>query len=318
VTGETETGPSGSDSCAAPGATAGGVGSGLNTIRSVAVTPDGLELIAGADADDSVIFGTRSNAPQTTLASGPPALTNDPTPTFSFSADEAPVTFQCRVDAGPLAPCTSPQTTAALADGEHTFQVRARNDVPTPDPTPAATTFTVDTAAPESSITAGPSGTVTTSSVQFDFSAAGGASAFECRVDGGSFANCTSPHSLTLSDGSHTFEVRAEDAAGNVESSPASQAFSIDTVAPDTSITTAPKKKVKTNKEKKKATFRFLTTEPGTFECKRDKGKDFKPCTAPYKKKYKRGKHTFSVRAVDEAGNVGVTDSHTWKVKRKK
>ena len=38
-----------------------------------------------------------------------------------------------------------------------------------------------------------------------------------------------------------------------------------------------------------------------------DKGKDFKPCTAPYKKKYKQGKHTFTVRATDALGNLDST-----------
>ncbi len=103
-----------------------------------------------------------------------------------------------------------------------------------------------------------------------------------------------------------------------MDASPASGSFTVDTVQPDTSITTSPKKTVRTDKDKKNAKFRFITTEGGSFECKRDKGKDFKPCTSPYKKKYKRGKHTFTVRAIDEAGNVGTSDSHTWKVKRKK
>ena len=113
------------------------------------------------------------------------------------------------------------------------------------------------------------------------------------------------------------FEVRAVDGAGNIDASPASRAFEVDTTEPVASITKKPKKTVRTDKEKKRAKFRFDASEPGSFECQRDKGKDFKPCTSPYKKKYKRGKHTFKVRAVDEVGNVGPAASHTWKLKRK-
>ena len=36
-------------------------------------------------------------------------------------------TFACQVDAGAYAPCTSPFTSAALANGSHTFRVRATN-----------------------------------------------------------------------------------------------------------------------------------------------------------------------------------------------
>jgi len=54
------------------------------------------------------------------------------------------------------------------------------------------------------------------------------------------------------------------------------------------------------------------------FECKLDK-KAYKPCDASYKRRVKRGKHTFLVRAVDGAGNVDPTPAkRSWKVKRKR
>jgi hypothetical protein len=70
-----------------------------------------------------------------------------------------------------------------------------------------------------------------------------------------------------------------------------------DKTAPQTTIAKA---KVKG----RTATFKFVSSEPGsTFQCKLDK-KPFKPCRSP--KKYKRlkpGKHVFEVRAIDAAGN---------------
>ena len=65
-----------------------------------------------------------------------------------------------------------------------------------------------------------------------------GVNHLECNLDGTSYALCTSPVSLTgLSDGSHTFYVRAIDDAGNTESTPATWTWVIDTVAPTAVIT---------------------------------------------------------------------------------
>jgi hypothetical protein len=92
-----------------------------------------------------------------------------------------------------------------------------------------------------------------------------------------------------------------------------------DKTAPETTITKHPKNKVKTKKKKKKVKYEFTSTEAGsTFECKFDK-KDFAPCTSPHKKKVKKGKHKFQVRATDQAGNADQTpDNDKFKVKRKK
>jgi hypothetical protein len=66
--------------------------------------------------------------PATTITKGPKAKTTDKTPTFKFKASGSGVTFQCKVDKGHFASCTSPFTTAKLAKGKHTFQVRGTNN----------------------------------------------------------------------------------------------------------------------------------------------------------------------------------------------
>jgi hypothetical protein len=87
-----------------------------------------------------------STPPDTTLTNIA-SPTNDNTPTFSFSgSDNVGVTgFECQVDTAGFVACTSPFTTAALPDGSHTFQVRAKDAAGNVDPTPASQTFTVDT-----------------------------------------------------------------------------------------------------------------------------------------------------------------------------
>jgi RTX calcium-binding nonapeptide repeat (4 copies) len=100
------------------------------------------------DENDGLLYEMHleSVPPNTTITSGPAAATNDPTPTFSFSSSEAGSSYQCKLDSGSYGPCSSPNTTAHLADGSHTFYVRAIDAVGNVDPTPAARSFTVRTA----------------------------------------------------------------------------------------------------------------------------------------------------------------------------
>ena len=62
--------------------------------------------------------------------------------TFSFSATE-PSSFQCRLDAGAFAPCTSPTSYANLPIGSHSFQVAATDGSFNVDASPGLRTWTV-------------------------------------------------------------------------------------------------------------------------------------------------------------------------------
>ena len=72
-------------------------------------------------------FTAETDPPQARFTSGPSAgsSTNDPTPSFSFASDEPGSTFVCRVDGGSFTSCSPPHTLAPLADGAHTFSVKA-------------------------------------------------------------------------------------------------------------------------------------------------------------------------------------------------
>jgi hypothetical protein len=84
-----------------------------------------------------------------------------------------------------------------------------------------------DTTPPNTFIDSGPSGSVTDTSATFSFSASE-PSTFQCRLDGGAFAPCTSPASYSsLSTGSHTFQVVATDGSFNVDASPAERSWTV-------------------------------------------------------------------------------------------
>ena len=73
--------------------------------------------------------------------------------------------------------------------------------------------------------------------------------------------------------------------------------------APDATVTKAPKKK----SSKRKAKITFTSTVAGsTFTCTVDK-KPAGPCTSPFKKKYKYGKHTVVITATSPFGIVDPT-----------
>src|SRR4051795_8565351 len=180
--------------------------------------------------------------PDTTITSGPTGTTSDSSPTFAFTATEANSVFECRVDSGAWADCTSPWTTAALSDGAHSVSVRATDVAGNTDASPATRAFTVDTStpppadttAPDTTITSGQTGTTSATTASFAFTSSESGSTFQCKLDGGAWAPCTSPKPYSgLTTGSHTFSVRATDAAGNTDSTPATQTWTIQSAPAD-------------------------------------------------------------------------------------
>ncbi|MFN8149752.1 MAG: hypothetical protein U0R24_01320 [Solirubrobacterales bacterium] len=174
--------------------------------------------------------------PETTISGGPTGSTSDNTPTFDLQSDETPSTFECSVDGAAFAPCTTPFTTAPLADGAHTFEARATDNSSNTDPTPASRAFTVDTSVPadtdppETTLDKKPKAKIKTkkksAKVSFAFSSDESGS-FECALDKASFSPCASPLTLKAKKGRHTFSVRAVDAAGNTDATPATAGFTI-------------------------------------------------------------------------------------------
>ena len=98
--------------------------------------------------------------------------------------------------------------------------MRATDAAGNTDASAAQYTWTVDTVAPNTTIDSNPTNPANSASANFTFSSTEGGSTFECEIDGGGFSSCSSPKNYAgLSEGSHTFKVRATDAAGNMDAS---------------------------------------------------------------------------------------------------
>jgi uncharacterized Zn-binding protein involved in type VI secretion len=278
-----------------------------DTLAALADGPHSFEVratdaLGNVDPDPALAdFTVDTAAPQTTIDTPPPAASNDPTPTISFSSSKPNSSFQCKLDSAAFAPCTSPDTLAALADGPHSFEVRATDALGNADPDAALANFSVDTAAPQTTIDSPPPAASNDPTPTIAFSSSKPNSSFQCKLDSAAFAPCTSPDTLAaLADGPHSFEVRATDALGNADPVPALADFTVDTAAPQTTITGRPAARSRDRTPR----FKFSSGDPAAvFTCSID-SKPFRPCRSPQSYgKLDIGKHLFQVKATDEASN---------------
>ncbi|WP_404391910.1 right-handed parallel beta-helix repeat-containing protein [Humibacillus xanthopallidus] len=176
-------------------------------------------------------------APTTTISSAPTDPSTSTTATIAFrgsdNATPGPyLTFECSLDGGAYAACTSPEELAGLTLGEHTFAVRAIDVAGNRDASPATHTWTIeappaDTIAPETTITEQPDATTVDTAATFAFTSNEPEATFECQLGSAAYTACTSPHTVTVGVGTHTFSVRAVDAADNVDPTPASVTWQV-------------------------------------------------------------------------------------------
>lgn len=128
---------------------------------------------------------------------------------------------------------------SGASEGKHIYTARATDAAGNVSPESNTRTLTVDSTTPDTTIDSGPSGTVSSKSATFTFSSSEANSRFECSLDSSPFSPCPSPagepqkaNYSSLSEGLHTFQVRAIDAAGNIDLSPASSTWTVDATAP--------------------------------------------------------------------------------------
>ena len=262
-------------------------------------TVKATDSVGNAD-QDSHTWTVDSIPPTVAITGGRPSdPTNATTATFTFTASEP---AECKLDGGAFAGCTSPKAYNNLADGPHTFTVKATDTAG--NTSQDAHTWTVDATPPTVAITGGePANPTSSSSAAFAFTAS---DPTQCKLDSGAFAPCISPAGYVgLPDGSHTFTVKATDTAGNTAED--SYTWVVDTTAPTVAIVGGPAALSNT----RSPSFTFTTTDPA--QCKLDDGA-FTACTSPMGySNLPDGQHTFTLKAIDAAGNTS-QDALTWTI----
>lgn len=172
---------------------------------------------AGNISEVTQAIGTNlssANPPDTEINATPSNPSSVNTASFVFTGSATVVNgpevvgFECQLDDGTFAACTSPQAYADLSKGEHHFKVRSVDAQGNVDLTPASFDWTVSASALDVTLTSSPSNSTSDRNASFAFNGTG--SGFECSLDGVAFAACNSPQSYSnLAYGDHRFQVRA-------------------------------------------------------------------------------------------------------------
>ena len=101
------------------------VSNGPHTVNVRAIDSQGHADLSPA----SLTWTVDIAALKTTITAAPTSTTNSRAASLAFTGSTGTVSFECALDTEVFTACTSPQAYAGLADGPHTFRVRARNGV---------------------------------------------------------------------------------------------------------------------------------------------------------------------------------------------
>lgn len=185
---------------------------------------------------DNVVADT--TPPETTITTKPPDPSTSATAAFAYASNEPGSSFECALDGAAFAPCAATGVTFnGLANGPHTFLVRAIDPSKNVDQSPAAYTFSVAVeqkpppeeppVAPQTSLIGKPLKRTSDRTPTFRFRANLPGASFMCAVDRGRFKTCRSPFTTpSLRPGRHTFMVKAVD-KGQADPTPVKVSFQV-------------------------------------------------------------------------------------------
>lgn len=239
----------------------------------------------------------------TWIDEGPAVFGNSSDADFVFGTTNPDNTYECSLDGDTWTVCETPYSLIGLDDGAHTLEVRAVSPTDIADSTPASWSFTIDTVEPTTTIN-GASPARTNQPLDLTFESSEPDSTFLCSLDDAEAEPCSTPFmTLALADGEHTLRVAAVDRAGNIDSNAPTRTWTLDTVAPHSTVTDGPAPGSLTNESA--AEFEFEADEDATFQCRLDE-QSWRDCDESDSTAYAGladGEHVFRIRATDLAGN---------------
>jgi len=182
-----------------------------------------------------------------------------------------------------------------------------------------------DTHAPETQLTGNPPALTNSRNATFSFASNETGVTYQLSLDNAAFTNTTNPVTLTnLQDGSHTVRVRAVDASGNADATPATYTWTIDATPPAPPVIVAiseDRGPVATDHitsdntiklsgtAEANATITIAKTGTGTI------GTTNATATGTWELSYEatelqNGSHTFTAKAADALGNTSAASSN--------
>ncbi len=215
----------------------------------------GVDAAGNASSVSTETYTIDKTAPETSIMAGPGRLTNDNTPSFSWSGSDnltaaADLVFSYGLNSGSTEGAWSAYSsdtnvtlggTSGLADGSYSFEVRAKDAAGNVDGSPATSSFTVDATAPDAPVITSPANNSYNNTGSFSVSGKAEAGStielFESTTSKGTTTtdasgNWTKPLS-DVADGSHTYTAKTTDAAGNTSLVSSGRTVIVDTIAPE-------------------------------------------------------------------------------------
>lgn len=280
------------------------------------------------EVGESVFASWRTTWVQTSIIQPPPRGTVDSSSAeFIVEVGPSRPSFQWQLDGGPWAPPPAKAQPSAgthgvlvplegLSDGRHTLIVRAVDYQGRADSEPATFHWNVDTAPPSTRLerVALPPGQPP-SEAEFSWSCEDATPCtYRYRLNGGEWVATAggSARFQALAPGRHILSVAAVDAAGNIDPSPATHVWEVDTATPVTSIAQAPYK----YSPERTAHFEFITSREGCSLRYSLNGRSYLP-TSHSLGLYDLpdGQHTLRVYATDKHGQEEPSPAvYTWVV----
>ena len=188
-------------------------------------SPAATGALGSATIADAAIPNSTPDTPATGVFSPAVTVTAGQEYALAISRDGGPTWFMDG-DTGNICPGSlfySDTQTDPFGPGGAFDAIYSTNVEPLPPPAEDAP----DTAPPDTQIAKGPKSKTNSKTATFEFVSTEAGSSFQCALNGGPFASCASPHPVKGKKGSNTFSVRATDAAGNTDATPATATWKV-------------------------------------------------------------------------------------------